>query len=243
MEVKSSTSSSSSSSSSKPAVSSEVLKVLLDVSKQSLSEDTLASCLQKAVDKFESDSLMATALERAVTDSAGAAGKRRRLFITPDSLLSLHPLPVALTCATSAEEKGGLERQGSLQSVASAVTFADVEVVDLTTSCDKKPSSPLKRSFLASFPTAATTCATASVLVDSPRKRKVGVAQGETAGAVAGSGRWVEVLLPVVTSTAAASADKTASSNNSSAVTASDAQDGKFTTSAPSFIRSFILIG
>jgi uncharacterized protein YodC (DUF2158 family) len=142
----------------------DVLRVLLQVSKKSLTETTLAECLQKAVDKFESDSLMQSALDKAVGDSAGAAGKRRRLFLRPDSLLQENPLPAELS---GQDKAAGMSRQGSTQSVASAVSFSTSEVVDLTEggvrsavssptkSAMRSAQSPqrtgTKRSFLSSF--------------------------------------------------------------------------------------------
>jgi hypothetical protein len=166
MEQKAATASSSSvgSASSAPAGAApgaDVLRVLLQVSKKALTEATLAECLQKAVDKFESDSLMQSALDKAVGDSAGAAGKRRRLFLRPDTLLLENPLPAELS---GAERSAGLSRQGSTQSVASAVSFSTAEVVDLTEggvsrSAVSSPSPPragTKRSFLSSFGSAPT---------------------------------------------------------------------------------------
>lgn len=144
--------------------STEVMKVLLEVSRKTLTESTLSDCLQKAVEKFESESLMQSALDKAAGDAAGAAGKRRRLFISPDSLLIRNPLPAELLGDAGADRDDvALVRQGSTQSIGS-VSFSG-DVVDLTseTSTTLKEStnsvaSPItsqrhsvKRSYLGTF--------------------------------------------------------------------------------------------
>jgi uncharacterized protein with von Willebrand factor type A (vWA) domain len=134
----SSANNSSSGSGAQAAQGSAALRILAQLSKHTVSETALAECLQRAVDKFESESLLQSSLDRALGD---AAGKRRRLFIAADAMLAAHPLPAELA------GEGALVSQASQQSAKS-------QYVDLTGGKEAAASpvrSAMKRSYLGAF--------------------------------------------------------------------------------------------
>lgn len=178
---------------------SDVLKVLLEVSRKTLTEATLSEHLQRAVDKYESDTVMQNALEKASGDAAGAgaAAKRRKLFITPDRSLWECPLPHAVSGAGAAGDDAmdvGYDipvRQGSLQST----------VVDLTGGAEDQQSPGRKRSFLSTYSQqSATTMSRTSSSSSKLSRGSEGVA-GST-----GQRRWVKLSL-AASGTVAVNAD------------------------------------
>ena len=96
--------------------------MLLDVSKKNLTEATLSEHLHKAVEKYESDTLMQSSLAAAANDAYGVGGslKRRKLFLSPDNRLWEYLLPAPVTHSDETEQAAVLTRTSSSSSTASA---------------------------------------------------------------------------------------------------------------------------
>jgi hypothetical protein len=105
------------------ATSSQVLQLLLDVSKGALNEEKLSEHLHKAVDKFEKEAvLLSSQLAAAAHDGAGGAGagaslKRPKLFLQPDTRVFEIMLPAVLRAAS--------EAKAAADAATTAVAFGD----------------------------------------------------------------------------------------------------------------------
>lgn len=212
---------------------SDILKVLLEVSRKSLTEAALAEHLQRAVDKYESDTVMQNALDRAANDATGggAAAKRRKLFITPDFSLWDYPLPPETQAADAVSQVGASPgfsgvpvRQGSLQST---ISYSSA-VVDLTDGLDEElfragsqtsqqasssqqrgtmpsPAAGRKRSFLSTISQQSSAAASSSRSSSSSSKSGASGGGGAAAGGAGTNRQWVRLSL-VPTSGGASSA-------------------------------------
>jgi hypothetical protein len=227
------------------AANSEVMKVLADLAQQKITEASLAEHLQKAVEKFESDTLVQNALDKAANDASGAGGaKRRKLFLVPDTRLWQHPLVP----------------------VVAVVKSESADVMDLTSSDDPYPLgsqlTEVSVSQGAVLPTSSAAGGTTGTGTGTRKRSAAQMSRANTADTTTSSSssrpdpftataapRWLALTLSAVVTTAAATAAAAAAAATSSAEHAGNTQqsaqsqlDSVQTGALPNAISAYILI-